>query len=76
MDGWSYCVPEGSAVVRTEGVAENLHTTPVMEARNALHQMTRGVIAEVGRHVANTKPSFAGAPTRILVGRLMKNRDL
>ena len=44
---------EVGAIVRTEGVAEDLYVCLVVQAGDALHQVGRGVVAEVRADVAH-----------------------
>ena len=46
-------LPEVCAVVGTEAVAEHLHLVGAVEAGDALHQVRRWVVTEVGGDVAD-----------------------
>jgi hypothetical protein len=44
---------ERSVVVGLEAVAKDLHPRPVVQARDGLHEVARGVVAKVGAHVSD-----------------------
>ena len=73
MTSW---LPEGGAIVRAKGIAENLHLGPVMQARNGLHEVAGGMVTEVGRDVPNTETTVRGPTRGVLVGWLVENSNL
>ena len=68
---------EGGPIIRgRQRIAKNLDTQLVMVAGHTLHQMGRGMVAEIGRHIADTEPAVRRQAAGKLVGPLVQHLDL
>ncbi len=69
-------LPESGAVVCRKAVAKDFHLGPVVHARNGLHEVAGGVIAEVGRDVSNAQAAVRCELAAELVRRLVEYAHL
>lgn len=65
---------ESRAVIGAQGVAEYFYGGAIMKTWHGLHEMARGVVAEIGRHITDSQPVVKLA--REFVRWLVKDVDL
>lgn len=62
--------PKTSLVTIGQGVAENLHSVPIVEARDTLHQVGGGMVAKVRGDIAYPEtPSTVKETLRVSIQR-------